>query len=608
MIPPRLPWVHQHVQMAPPIFLVFWGFSTAVTLVVTVATVRSVWRHFLAGDKLRQLKGLVFIPTHARLHMQILVLFPILSITSWLSLLIIRQALLLELLAYLYNMACLFWFFELLVELMGGPERALDLLRKEPPFRIYQVPPLMCWNVFARKRHFDLTDFRVTRFLLCQYAIVGPFIAVTDALNESYFDILHYVRILVTLFCMWGLVMVFKASKSLLKEYRTLQKYVVIQVTVFLVNFTSIILRHLIPGHNRVYDQSVMSEAWVHFIFSVSMLPLTLIAINAYRVEDLWLREKRVHGLDWLQTDADGGSPPLPDDDMFAREAFPGEEGKDSSNRNNNTTSCPDEVFSDTDYDDRQPPADVRSNGAMETVYAPSNYGDDRADFLSPSISPVSRNTTTPRVNHHKEREPIFLPGASHTTNADDTEGCSDCGGQEDSSSPASGATISPKRIRHRPHRDHHTHTHPRTTHPQPPQAHSQHGGHDHDTSPLNDAAASSHSSGPPRAATSCMGAGDEGPHVHGHHHHHLSGVVPSLRRILTAPERESDPHPHHHPHLHHTCVQPHSHPPLAYQHLGQGESPRNDGSSDMVCVGIPRRTLGDGDGDGEGRGGEGEV
>eukprot|EP00745_Piridium_sociabile_P030063 TRINITY_DN49774_c0_g1_i1.p1 TRINITY_DN49774_c0_g1~~TRINITY_DN49774_c0_g1_i1.p1 ORF type:complete len:228 (+),score=20.00 TRINITY_DN49774_c0_g1_i1:349-1032(+) len=45
-----------------------------------------------------------------------------------------------------------------------------------------------------------------------------------------------------------------------------------------------------------------MSEAWVHFIFCISVLPLALMAVSAYRVEDLWLRERTVNGVHWSDT------------------------------------------------------------------------------------------------------------------------------------------------------------------------------------------------------------------------------------------------------------------------------------------------------------------
>lgn len=292
-----LPSVGEHLRNAPPIFHVFWGVSTACVFVVLVMTLPMLLRFLVEGEKLRRIKRFVFVPAHVRLTMQILCLFPLLSILSWTSMIIIRQAVLCELLAYLYNMAVLFWFFELVISYLGGFERALYILQREPPWHVMRVPPLCCLNFCARQRQFTENDLRVTRFLIFQYAVIGPLIAVADAMNDSYLNILHYLRVCVTLLCMWGLVTIYRGSCRVLGNFHMGWKYVIIQATVVLTNFTTIIASNIVEGYDEVYTKEVMADAWVNFVFNFMMVPLTLVAVFAYPTQDIYLREKLVDEL-----------------------------------------------------------------------------------------------------------------------------------------------------------------------------------------------------------------------------------------------------------------------------------------------------------------------
>lgn len=292
-----LPMVSEHLRTAPPMFRVFWGVSTTCCVVVLGLTLPMIIRILVEGEKLRKMKRFVFLPAHVRLTVQILLLFPLLSVLSWISLIIIRQSVLCELLAYLYNMAVLFWFFELVITYLGGYERALYILQREPPWHVMRVPPLCCLNFCAQRRQFTEYDLRVTRFLIFQYAVIGPLIAVADSLNESYLNILHYLRVCVTMLCMWGLVTIYRGSCRVLASFKLGWKYVIIQATVILTNFTTIIAALLVEGYDDIYTADVMAEAWVNVIFSFMMVPLTIIAVFAYPPKDMYLREDFVNGV-----------------------------------------------------------------------------------------------------------------------------------------------------------------------------------------------------------------------------------------------------------------------------------------------------------------------
>eukprot|EP00916_Digyalum_oweni_P014338 GHVL01023567.1.p1 GENE.GHVL01023567.1~~GHVL01023567.1.p1 ORF type:complete len:438 (+),score=40.97 GHVL01023567.1:67-1380(+) len=284
----KLPKMHDHLQ----------SLSSMCFVGTMILFIKRFWSHVVFGQRVSELKGLVFSTKQTRLTLQILCLFPILALCSWGALINIRQAMLLDVLKHLYEMVTLFWFWDLVVTILGGAEPALEVLIQRPPFKIYGVPPILCFRPFVKCRSFTKKDFKITKLLVAQYAYIGPAIALTDTLNETYFPYLHFMRMISGIVCMWGVVIIFTASRIALYEFRVTLKFISVKCTVLVMNALTLLIHQVVPGIDDVYDQEVMADAWTNFMYCVMTLLLMSIAYVAYPPSDISLREKRVNGFE----------------------------------------------------------------------------------------------------------------------------------------------------------------------------------------------------------------------------------------------------------------------------------------------------------------------
>lgn len=124
----HVPGALGHVKRAPAVFHWMWFASTIATVIVTLAATNHTVKLLQIGLKMREGKEKVFIPVLGRVYIKIFLFFPLISILSWLGLLIIRFAVLFQLLLHLYEATCLIWFWQLMADLLGGPETAFQVL------------------------------------------------------------------------------------------------------------------------------------------------------------------------------------------------------------------------------------------------------------------------------------------------------------------------------------------------------------------------------------------------------------------------------------------------------------------------------------------------
>eukprot|EP01067_Filipodium_phascolosomae_P006398 Filipodium_phascolosomae@DN465_c0_g1_i2.p1 len=296
-----LPSLHEHLTDAPAEFYYIWAICS-VTMVITVVLFAIRWReHLVFGEKVRKIKGYVFQPKQTRLTIRILFLFPVLAVCSWVPLFNLRQAKLLDVLKHFYEMICLFWFWELLVVIMGGDESAMEILIQRPPFKIYGSMPIFCFRPCAKLRRFTRRDFVVTKCLVAQYAFFGPTVAIIDAFNETYLPYFHVARIISGVFCMWGVVILFAASRIALREFRVTLKFISLKCTVLVLNLLTLLIHQVatpVEHSGGKYTQEVMAEVWTNFMYSVMTLSLMIIAYFGFPSDDVALREKRVNGFE----------------------------------------------------------------------------------------------------------------------------------------------------------------------------------------------------------------------------------------------------------------------------------------------------------------------
>lgn len=122
------PMVLDHLRGAPEIFRVFWlttGVLTAASLFISGQHVITLVK---VGADLRTQLDNVFLPPLAALYLKAFLFFPLCALVSWLSLLIIRFTLMLQLLLHLYEVGCMLWFWETMCDFLNGPEAAYQVL------------------------------------------------------------------------------------------------------------------------------------------------------------------------------------------------------------------------------------------------------------------------------------------------------------------------------------------------------------------------------------------------------------------------------------------------------------------------------------------------
>ncbi|KAK3261484.1 hypothetical protein CYMTET_29606 [Cymbomonas tetramitiformis] len=130
------------------------------------------------------------------------------------------------------------YFCWMLIELMGGQNKLVAEVDSEGEKAFWNVPPCGCFITFCiRPGTFSATTLTTIQALVAQYIVIQPIIVFVEAMDIStnterdsiVLLAAQIVRVLSTLMCMQGLLVLYFALRDHLHEYNTTGKFIVIK-------------------------------------------------------------------------------------------------------------------------------------------------------------------------------------------------------------------------------------------------------------------------------------------------------------------------------------------------------------------------------------------
>eukprot|EP00922_Rhytidocystis_sp_ex-Travisia-forbesii_P043818 GHVS01065342.1.p1 GENE.GHVS01065342.1~~GHVS01065342.1.p1 ORF type:complete len:369 (-),score=47.98 GHVS01065342.1:236-1342(-) len=197
-----------------------------------------------------------------------------------------------SLLLHLYEVACLMWFWQLMVDLLDGPDNAVEILSSHPPRLIWNVPPLCFLSYFMKHRYFSSGDIVWSWWLVAQYGVLSVVNVLLAVISEKTKERFQYGTVLSLLLCMWGLFVIFRASRKESREFRLPGKFLCLKLIVVVIKGSEILFRidALIFASSGLYSKFVMSQIWASFVPGVIALPFTLLAMRVFPSKDIHIR------------------------------------------------------------------------------------------------------------------------------------------------------------------------------------------------------------------------------------------------------------------------------------------------------------------------------
>lgn len=318
----RLPFATEHVQTAPrPFRYIIIPTAGCAFLITLLVTGKLVFDHLAEGERRRVEEKKVFRPKVTTSIIYVILLFPMISFTSFAACIAPRNTVLLLVIARAYEAIALYAFFELLVSLMGDPEDAVAEMEKQEPFKIYGMPPLFCCYCCVPKMTMNRDRFITARNLVLQYCVVGPLTYLLHAWNDGYVPwfgirepkqwvarhlVGHGAKIMSTLLCFWGLMQLYMATHFLLHEVGTTKKFTLIKLMLVLCELVHLTMyvaeKYYDFSDDPVYTDEVMTHAWIQMATCVLVMPMAMILPSAFPVKDLEFLDR--HGRLWHSTSA----------------------------------------------------------------------------------------------------------------------------------------------------------------------------------------------------------------------------------------------------------------------------------------------------------------
>lgn len=240
----------------------------------------------------------------------LLALYPIVSSTSTLALLVPTSTLIGEFVSSIYLSFCVYIFVNLVIDYLGGLNKVVCNYKDR--IISFRTGPCCCCCVCLGSVPLTRRTMMVIKGLVLQVAILRPIflfiLAVlwsdgkysllqqTDFTNPaSYVNLVNGVS---TLLSVYGMMVTFRATRIKLQSYRLTLKFVTLQGSVIIMNLQSFITGFLgregIPECSNTIGSPVRASRVHHFLLVFEMFLFGLLARFAYRTTEISIEDKGV--------------------------------------------------------------------------------------------------------------------------------------------------------------------------------------------------------------------------------------------------------------------------------------------------------------------------
>lgn len=198
-----------------------------------------------------------------------------------------------------WDSLCMLYFCWMLIELMGGQKKLVAELDSAGEKAYWSVPPCGCLiTCCIRPGTFSATTLTTIQALVAQYIVIQPIIVFVEAMdistNKERDSIVllaaQVVRVLSTLMCMQGLLVLYFALRDHLHEYNTTGKFIIIKGMLALTQLQETLLfifisTDVISSDN--YSKTAWAGLWNCLIMSIELVPLFMYTAYVYPASEL---------------------------------------------------------------------------------------------------------------------------------------------------------------------------------------------------------------------------------------------------------------------------------------------------------------------------------
>jgi len=245
-------------------------------------------------------------PQQQRYIIRILVMVPIYSVDTWLSLLFYKYSVFFDVVRDCYEAYVIFSLFQLLIEYLGGYETSKNILEKKPSFS--PIMPFCCITMQPH-RWFLRASMRLT----LQYVLIRPVLTcVTVILHVSgkycpgqfkmtygypWITGINFISVTLAMFALLQFYVLFRED---MKPYNIGAKFLAVKFVIFLSFWQTVIVSiaaffHLIaPIKGLTMDQT--NNCLENALLSVEMLGAAVWHIYAFSYKDYQLAAKKELG------------------------------------------------------------------------------------------------------------------------------------------------------------------------------------------------------------------------------------------------------------------------------------------------------------------------
>lgn len=266
------------------------AISGVLCLIILSIYIEELWYFINHSQDKRQKKKYMFL----------LGLYPVISLTSLILLLVPVTTLTAELISSTYLSFAIFMFIQMIIEYFDGVEKLLVSMAGEK--LSFGTPPLCCFCRFCLSNiPFTSKSFNLARLLVLQVVFIRPLaLLVTlilwmageytpgDESNPAYGVFYsNLINIISSLSSIWGLVILFRATRQKLSGHSIILKFVSLQLTIVFINLQFTILNQLAKAdkiHCEGTRGSLLRGIRIHHILLIfEMFFVSILARFAYR-------------------------------------------------------------------------------------------------------------------------------------------------------------------------------------------------------------------------------------------------------------------------------------------------------------------------------------
>jgi hypothetical protein len=312
--------LHRHLNAFQPYKL--YAPKSVMSMPARESAAPEGWREAVQNDRTAY--------AYKRHAILMILMIPIFSVTSYLSMWILRLAVVFEFIRAIYESVILYVFLLIMANMLGGLKKAPSVMINIPRGNYLAVPPLACCCRPCCP-HIRITPrwLSTIKVLVIQYCIVKP---VTIALalifyfaggqdpesaDQPRFVILRLIGVVSVLLCAYGLFIFYKATHDILAEYRTGLKFAAVKAIVLLAAIQGVVIQGLINA-GRVKGTDFLTpeeqgEIWNNFLLVVEMFIISFLFAAAFPLSDY---KRGVIGVPEEQVEEAVKNHPHPDEEV----------------------------------------------------------------------------------------------------------------------------------------------------------------------------------------------------------------------------------------------------------------------------------------------------